>query len=218
MNAQHSMGVTKDLECSDAYIAASPAGDDRWLVAEAKSGHVNAFGVLYELHRSKIYRAAFRILRNQEDAEDAMQRSFQRALTNLARFREDSTFSTWVTRIAINEALMLLRQRRRTRALIETKNDGTDAYSPLDFPDDEPNPEQALTQTELQSTVIHAISKLRHRLRVVVLLRELHGLTSAEVARRLGLTVSAVKARTFDARRQLRRHLERKLKQGRAGP
>ena len=82
------------------------------LVAKAKSGHSGAFGELYERHREKIYRSAFRILRNRQDAEDAVQRAFQKAFTNLRRFREDSSFSTWVTRIGINEALMLLRKRR----------------------------------------------------------------------------------------------------------
>jgi len=88
------------------------ACDECWLVAKAKSGHEDAFGELYKRHKLKAHCTALRILRNQQDAEDAVQRAFQRALVNLERFREDSTFSTWLTRIAINEALMLLRQRR----------------------------------------------------------------------------------------------------------
>src|SRR5215469_12994725 len=90
----------------------STSKDERALVAQAKAGSSRAFGELYERHRHKLYRASLRILRNRQDAEDAVQRSFQRAFTNLSRFREDSAFSTWMTRIAINEALMLLRQRR----------------------------------------------------------------------------------------------------------
>lgn len=217
MNAQHIMGVTKDLERSHTYTAKHGGADDRLLVAKAKSGHASAFGALYERHRPRIYRTAFRILRNQQDSEDAVQRSFQRAFTSLARFRGDSSFSTWMTRIAINEALMLLRQRRANRALSGKDNDGTFAYSSLDLPDDRPTPEQALAQAELRSAVTHAISKLRHNLRVVVVLREVHGLTSAEIARRLGLTVAAVKGRTFHARRHLRRHFERKFEGTHAG-
>src|SRR5258708_28815199 len=86
--------------------------DEQWLVAKAKSGHEDAFGELYRRHQLRTYRTALRILRNQQDAEDVVQRAFQRVLVNLERFREDSTFSTWLTRIAINEALMLMRQRR----------------------------------------------------------------------------------------------------------
>jgi RNA polymerase sigma-70 factor, ECF subfamily len=211
MNAQLTLGVTRGFESPHACIAKAGVGGDRFLVAEAKSGNGNAFGALYERHRSKIYRIAFRILRNQQDAEDTVQRCFQRAFINLARFREDSAFSTWVTRIGINEALMLLRQRRPSTVFLENDTDGIGANCPLKVRDERPTPEQALAQTELRSVVIHAVSKLRHNLRAVVLLREVHGLTSAETARCLGLTVAAVKARMFHARRRLRHHLEHKF-------
>src|SRR5216684_2904203 len=191
--------------CSSAAKAAST--HERLLVAQAKSGRSSAFGKLFELHRVRIYHTAFRILRNRQDAEDAVQRSFQRAFTNLYRFREDSTFSTWITRIAINDALMLLRQRRASKRLSEN-NDDTERSSALDLTDKAPTPEQALAENELRADVIHAISLLGENLRIVVLLRELQGLTSAETARRLCLTVSAVKARTFRARRYLRKYLE----------
>src|SRR5260370_13053582 len=95
--------------------------DEAWLVAKGKSGHEDAFGELYKRHQLRTYRTALRILRNQQDAEDAVQRAFQRALVNLERFREDSTFSTWLTRIAINEALMLLRKRRTREPLLENR-------------------------------------------------------------------------------------------------
>jgi len=186
------------------------ATDEQVLVVQAKSGHSSAFGELYERHRLKIYRSAFRILRNAQDAEDAMQQSFQRAFTNLNRFRGDSAFSTWVTRIAINEALMMLRRRRVTTPLFETNNDDVNPTSPINLPDDRPTPEQAFAEKESRVVVAHAIIHLRKKLRTVALLRELQGLSNAETARRLGLTVTAVKARTFHARRQLREHLEGK--------
>ena len=179
------------------------------LVAQAKSGRSSAFGELYDLHRVRIYHTAFRILRNRQDAEDATQRSFQRAFTNLGGFREDATFSTWVTRIAINEALMMLRHRRADKAVQGI--DDTEGSFVLDLADKALTPEQAFSENELRAAVIHAISNLRENLRTVVLLRELQGLTSAETARRLGLTVSAVKARAFHARRFLRKHLDRRF-------
>ena len=196
--------------CSSAAKAAST--HERLLVAQAKSGRSSAFGKLFELHRVRIYHTAFRILRNRQDAEDAVQRSFQRALINVGRFREDSTFSTWVTRIAINEALMLLRQRRALIPLANSDNDDVQAPLALDPPDEHPSPEQLVAKNELQTALLQAISDLQQNLRSVVLLKELQGLTSAETARRLGLTVSAVKARVFHARRYLRRHLERRFK------
>jgi DNA-directed RNA polymerase specialized sigma24 family protein len=171
MNVQEATPLAERREGTHYRTGKAPSTDERWLVTQAKSGSSTAFGELYDRHRLRTYRTAFRILRNRQDAEDAVQRSFQRAFTNLCRFRGDSTFSTWVTRIAINEALMLLRQRRANTRLREN-NDDTEATS----------------------------------------VRELQGLTSAETAQRLGLTVSAVKARTFHARRCLRRHFEREYK------
>jgi len=207
MNIQEAAPLTEQREGEHCGTGKAPSTDERWLVTQAKSGSSTAFGELYDRHRQRIYHTAFRILRNRQDAEDAVQRSFQRAFTNLCRFREDSTFSTWVTRIAINDALMLLRQRRAKTRLLEN-NDDTEATSVLDPADKGPTPEQALAETELRATVIRAISRLHKSLRIVVLLRELLGLTSAETARRLGLTVTAVKARTFRARRHLRKYLE----------
>jgi RNA polymerase sigma-70 factor (ECF subfamily) len=191
--------------------------DERLLVAQAKSGRSNAFAELYERHRLKIYRTVFRILRNQEDAEDAAQRSFQRAFTKLSRFRGDSTFSTWLTRIAINEALMMLRQRRANKHLFGSDADENSEACTFGLADKRPTPEEALAENELRSTVTQAISRLRKNLQIVVLLRDLQGLTSAETAQRLGLSVAAVKARNFHARRYLRRQLERNLVAGWSG-
>ena len=187
--------------------------DERWLVAKAKSGHKDAFGELYKRHQFRTYRTALRILRNHQDAEDVVQRAFQRALVNLERFREDSTFSTWVTRIAINEALMLLRQRRTREPLLENRVDADQGYGDLDIDiaDGGPTPEEVLYETERRATLLQAVGQLRESLRIIVLYRDLKGFTSAETAKFLGLTVSAVKARTFHARKFLRKHLEPKL-------
>ncbi len=183
--------------------------DGHSLVAKAKSGHHDAFGELYKRHQRQAYCTALHILRNQQDAEDAVQRAFQRALVNLQRFREDSSFSTWLTRIVINEALMLLRQRRIREPLHENSVDAAPGDGGVQIADGGPTPEEILCESERRATLRQAIAGLRENLRVVVLHRELQGLTNAETARRLGLTVSAVKARTFHARRFLRKDLER---------
>lgn len=192
------------------------ASDEPALVAKAKLGHGDAFGELYNRHQRKAYHTAHRILRNQQDAEDSVQRAFQRALMNLKRFREDSTFSTWLTRIVVNDALMLLRQRRRREPLHENSVDAAQDDGRAEIADGRPTPEELLCASERRATVRQAVALLRESLRVVVLQGELQGLTSAETARRLGLTVSAVKARTFHARRFLRKHLERDFMRGNA--
>ena len=188
------------------------ASEECGLVAQAKSGCSRAFGQLYERHRVMVYRTILGVVRRREDAEDAVQRCFQRAFTNLPRFRGDSKFSTWVTRIAINEALMLLRQRRANTPLSYTSYE--DAENPVvqNLADETPNPEQVLTAKELRAVLIQAVSDLRKNLRTVILLREFEGLTNEETARRLGLSVTAVKTRIFHAKRCLRRCLEQKLK------
>ena len=216
MNIQEATLPNERQECAQDCAAKPKQADERSLIAQAKSGQSSAFGELYERHQPQIYRAAFRMLRNRQDAEDAVQRSFQSAFTNLSRFREDSAFSTWVTRIAINESLMMLRGRRHTTSISETSNNDTQPASAFDPADERPTPEQALAQGELRAAVVRATSRLRKTLRTVVVLREFHGLTSVETARRLGLSVSAVKARTFSARRCLRQHLKGKLKASRA--
>ena len=191
---------------------ASEASDEQGLVAQAKSGCSAAFGQLYERHRLMVYHTVLRVVRHREDAEDAVQRCFQRAFTNLTRFRGDSRFSTWVTRIAINEALMLLRERRARTPLSETSHEDANSPFVLNLADGGPTPEETVAANELCAVLTGAISDLRNNLRAVVLLREFQGLTNEETARRLGLSVAAVKARVFHARRWLRRRLERKLK------
>jgi RNA polymerase sigma factor (sigma-70 family) len=187
------------------------ASDEHALVAKAKSGHQDAFGELYKRHQRKAYRTAFRIPRNHQDAEDAVQCAFQRALVNLQRFREDSTFSTWLTRIVVNDSLMLLRQRRSREPLHENSADAAPDDVHVEIADGRPTPEETLCASQRRATVRQADAGLRESLRVVVLHGEPQGLISAETARRLGLTVSAVKARTFHARRFLRKHREPNL-------
>jgi len=207
MSLQQVAPVIRGSESVLRSMAKAATSEERRLVAEARSGCSNAFGELYERYRPRIYRTALRILRNPQDAEDAAQRSFQRAFTNIARFRGDSNFSTWLTRVAINEALMLLRQRRTKPRLLDGGSDGDYDSSVRNLADKAPTPEEALAAKELRAAVTQAISRLRKNLRTVVLLRELQGLTSAETAERLGLSTAAVKARVFHARRHLRRHL-----------
>jgi RNA polymerase sigma-70 factor, ECF subfamily len=217
MNAQRATSVPEHRQNTNLTQTKTDCTDERSLVAQAKSGHSSAFGELYERHRLTIYRSVLRILRNAHDAEDALQQAFHRAFINLNRFREDSAFSTWVTRIAINEALMMLRRRHLFAATFTSTDDDGNINTPIDQADERPTPEQAFAKNENCAIVADAISRLGKNLRAVALLRELHGLSNAETARRLGLTVTAVKTRTFRARCDLRKHLERRYALGRRG-
>ena len=203
MNAQR---VATPTTCSESLHGSTvnvTAENEHNLISDAKSGDSGAFGELYERHRMRIYLTAFRILRSPEDAEDAAQRG-------------ESRFLTWLTRIAINEALMILRQRRSNARLFDCES-REDLASPLfSLADNGPTPEEILAATELRALIIQTVSQLRTTLRSVAL-RQLQGLTIAETARQLCLSVGAAKARSFHAKRYLRQYLERRLQAGRGG-
>lgn len=185
------------------------AKEDAALVAGAKTGDRRAFELLVERHEGKIFSLAHRMTRNREDAEDVVQQSFQKAFIHLKKFEGESLFSTWLTRIAINEALMLLRRKRGTREVIlESKTEGETAL-PLDIPDAGPNPEDSCLQREQERILSAAVNELTPGMRKAIELRELGELSTRETARVMGLSVGAVKARIFHGRRKLRQTLKR---------
>jgi RNA polymerase sigma-70 factor, ECF subfamily len=186
------------------------AQEDAALVAGAKTGNARAFELLVQRHEEKIFLLAQRITRNREDAEDVVQQSFQKAFIHLKKFEGDSLFSTWLTRIAINEALMLLRRRRGTHEVpIAESNTQDETVLPLDIPDSGPNPEDSCLQREQERILSAAVNELTPRTRKAIELRELGELSTGETAQVMGLSVGAVKARVFHGRRKLRKTLQR---------
>jgi len=189
------------------------AEENAALVAGAKTGDARAFELLVERHERKIFSTAQRITRNREDAEDVVQQSFQKALINLKKFEGDSLFSTWLTRIAINEALMLLRRKRGSHEVpIEESSTKTESALPLDFLDSAPNPEDRCLDREQEEILSAALNKLRPGIRKAIELRELGELSTGETAVVMGLSVAAVKGRVFHGRRKLRETLRRSPK------
>jgi RNA polymerase sigma-70 factor (ECF subfamily) len=185
------------------------AEEDVELVAGAKTGDTRAFELLVERHEGRILALAQRMTRNREDAEDVVQQSFQKAFIHLKKFEGESLFSTWLTRIAINEALMLLRRRRGTREVpIAESNTEDETAQPLDVPDLGPNPEDSCLQREQERILSAAVNELTPRTRKVIELRELGELSTGETAQLMGLSVGAVKARVFHGRRKLRKTLK----------
>jgi RNA polymerase sigma-70 factor, ECF subfamily len=185
------------------------AKEDEALVAGAKTGDAQAFELLVERHEGRIFSMARRMTRNREDAEDIVQQSFQKAFLHLRKFEGDSLFSTWLTRIAINEALMLLRRKRGSREVpIESNTEG-ETVLPLDIPDLGPNPEDRCLQREQERILSAAVNELTPGMRRAIELRELGELSTGETAEVMGLSVGAVKARVFHGRRKLRQTLKR---------
>jgi RNA polymerase sigma-70 factor, ECF subfamily len=189
------------------------AEENAALVAGAKTGDARAFELLVERHERKIFSMAQRITRNREDAEDVVQQSFQKAFIHLKEFAGDSLFSTWLTRIAINEALMLLRRKRGSHEVpIEESSMKTESALPLDFLDSAPNPEDRCLDREQEEILSAALNKLRPGIRKAIELRELGELSTGETAVVMGLSVAAVKGRVFHGRRKLRETLRKSPK------
>jgi RNA polymerase sigma-70 factor, ECF subfamily len=186
----------------------TPLAEETRLVAAARSGDDAAFSTLLEHYYERIYHLTVRITRNLEDAEDASQEAMTKAYCNLKRFQGDSRFYTWLTRIAMNEALMKLRKRRSDRcvALEEVEEHA----GPVAIQDSRDNPESRLSRIEIQETISEAMEGLTPPLRMTFKLREIDELSVKETAAKLGASVSAVKSRLKRARSKLRRGLRRR--------
>jgi RNA polymerase sigma-70 factor (ECF subfamily) len=186
------------------------AEEDAVLVAAAKTGDTRAFELLVERHERRIFSLAQRMTRNREDAEDVVQQSFQKAFIHLKKFEGESLLSTWLTRIAINEALMLLRRKRGSREVpIEESSTKNETAVLLDFPDSGPNPEDVCLQHERERILSAGMNELRPGIRKAIELRDLGELSTEETARVMGLSIGAVKGRVFHGRRKLLQMLKR---------
>ena len=191
----------------------SDAAPEQMLVVAAKNGDGLAFETLFKRHRQKILRIVLRYAHVQEDAEDIVQQSFQKAFVYLHKFEGKSSFSTWLTRIAINEALMLVRRVRAQREVpVDDSNDHGVAASAMEVPDASPDPETSYLRREKVQILTETLGSLRPGQRLAIALREFAELSTEDTARRMGISVAAVKARLFHARRKLRGKLSRYMK------
>jgi len=181
------------------------------LLACARAGDEAAFASLVMPHRDGILRLTQRILRNREDAEDAVQTAFLDALRHLDSFQGRSRFSSWLTRIALNAAFMKLRlSRRRTEtSLDEMVERDTAARFPV--VEAKPNPEQECSLKEARILLAKAIDRLGPLYSEVLHMFHVQELSAKEAARILGVPVGTVKARLHRARSRLSRHLQSML-------
>jgi RNA polymerase sigma-70 factor, ECF subfamily len=177
---------------------------DSVLVAAAKRGNAQAFEELVFRHKQKVLAIAQRITDNREDAEDVAQESFHKAFLHLDDFQEKSRFSTWLTRIAMNEAFILLRRRRGVFEVLPGSPDDDVKSSSEPFVDQSPNPEESCWRRERTDLLTKAINRLGPKIRRTILLREIEERSVEETAQILGTSISAVKARVFQGRRKLR--------------
>ena len=185
---------------------------DKELVAAAKGGDELAFEAIVKRHRPRVFGLALRYTRSREDAEDIVQQTFQRAFVHLLGFEGRSSFATWLTSIAINQALILLRKRRALRELPFDESGNDEGATPArQIADASPDPEARYLQGERARILSAAVQELSPGMQRAIELQELAELTTRETAQRMGLSVSAVKARTFRARRSLAKSLRYRI-------
>ena len=179
---------------------------DVCLVAAAKNGDHQAYAELCRRHSQRTLRTVLRITRNIADAEDTLQEALLKAYTHIGEFDGRSAFSSWLTRIAINAALMLLRKRRSQPVCgFEVDPEANDFR--LEPAETSYNPEESCIQSGLENELAQAIRYLPPNLRVVVQIRYREDASMAQIAKTLGISVSAAKSRLARARLQIRNRL-----------
>jgi len=189
---------------------------DDVLVLLCQSGDNQAFAELMKRNQATATKLALSILHDQQDAEDEVQNAFWKAFEHINQFQRDAKFSTWLTRIVVNQCLMRLRQSRRARFYYLDDAVVGDDVMTLDLPDQAMTPEQQLGQHEISDVLVHEIQRIPPLLRNVFLLRDVEQRPMDEVAGRLGISVAAAKSRLLRARSELRSRLKKHC--GQIGP
>ncbi len=183
-----------------------PVSDEE-LVKRVQEGNSEAFEELVRRYERKVYNIAYRILGNEEDATEALQDTFLRAYRFLPKFGFKSSFYTWLYRIATNVSITKLRNRKKKEAVsLDAPVPDSDDLT-FDVPDTGQTPEEVFAQKRLREKLDQAVRELPEEYRVVVILRDLEGLSNEEVSRVLKLSVPAVKSRLHRARLALREKL-----------
>jgi len=178
-------------------------------VVRVRSGDCDAFRVLVERHSRNVFRLAFRMTGNQQDAEDVVQETFLRAYKQIARYESRSSFATWLFRIASNYSLDLIRSRKRHR---EQREVALDEDSELDImqaiPSTSPTPDRLAFSSEVQTRITAALDELSAQERTAFILRHFEGQSIEQIGASLGTGTNATKHSIFRAVQKLRRSLE----------
>ena len=193
---------------SDKASAPRKAGKEWATVQQAIAGNVDAQEYLFARDTSKLYRIAFALLNNKEDAEDALQDCLCKAFISLPSFQGRSSFSTWLTRIVINSALMTRRKKSlHPEASLDEILESEPAQLPLGVVDPKPDPEKIYAEMEINALVEEHVLQLPLALQTTFRLRAIYGFSANEASQALDIPASAVKSQILRARRRLARGL-----------
>jgi RNA polymerase sigma-70 factor (ECF subfamily) len=186
------------------------------LVAQAQAGVEDAFARLYNQYSRHVYRLAFNLTHDRTDAEDVLQDTFLKAFLHLREFRKESRLSTWLTRIAVNEALGRLRRGagRKQVSLDEPIEIEGKQSMPREIEDRQADAEEVYSKLELQAVLSKAIGELEPASRMIVVLRYAQDVSTEATPKLLGLSVPAVKTRLLRARLKMRKSLSGFVGQG----
>jgi RNA polymerase sigma-70 factor (ECF subfamily) len=197
----------------DASVTQRAIASEAQLVATAQYGEPAAYAELCRRHRDMVFRTVLKILGNVDDAEDVLQDAWMRAFIHIRSFDGRASFSTWMTRIAINSALAVLRKRRRQKEF--SIDDSVDPDNPglMEMKELSSNPEEHCIETERQRLVRKAIRRLPSKLRAAIEIRESQDGSMHELAVLAGVSVPTLKSRLLRARLRLREPLTRLLKE-----
>jgi RNA polymerase sigma-70 factor (ECF subfamily) len=209
------MQIAKNIQADDAKTLAVSAAlvdytaerviapvDD--IVAAAQAGSSAAFEELHSIYSGRLYKTILSITRNSHDAEEALQDTFLRAYLAIKTFEGKSTVCSWLTRIAINSALMLLRKRRvHSKVLFDPQPDDRCEATALEVKDSAPNPEELYVLHQHRHRTLHAIRRLSPHLQEPIRMRIMHEWSIREISRALNISEATVKSRLYRARQQL---------------
>lgn len=209
---------TREVRVQKSEKAVAPRADsDVALVRDARYGDEGAIRALVQQNNRRLYRVARAILGDDAEAEEAVQEAYLRAFRSLDGFRSQSAFSTWLTRITVNEALQKLRKRRRRAAAALPESDRLGAEV-IAFPGSESvDPERAAARRQLRDLIEAAVERLPRPMRLVFMLRDVEELSIAETSCQLRVPPATVKTRLHRARKQLREHLHDEIAANLAG-
>ena len=191
------------IRTSSAVLVTANDEPDEAVIQLVLDGNTPLFELLMRRYNEQVYRAARSIVRDEHEAEDVMQQAYVNAFTHLRQFNGSARFSTWLTRITINEALARVRRQRRYEAFDDDRSN----VEPFMTHNPEENPERQAFAHELRELLEWAIDRLPNGMREVFMLREVEGLSTAEVAECLGVSEDVVKTRLSRGRAMLRRLL-----------
>jgi len=189
--------------------AAGTVADERNLVERAKSGDQSAFRAIMEQNNQRLYRVARAVMKDDTEAEDVVQETYLRAFFNLSKFRGESSLTTWLTRIALNEALGRKRKQRAmvTLETVETAQETSAQIIKFPAMTTETDPERSAAQHEIRKLLERAMDALPEPFRVVFVMRDVEEISIEEAATHLGIRPETVKTRLYRARRLLRQSL-----------